>query len=166
MSHCHLTGFIFAALTPCAFIACADQSPVAPGAPSDGDQGVPVLALAVTGIYTLTVYATTVGRGAVLDTYVTDASGHPATSGTVTFKYCSLQGVPAPRSACNTGSGKWMFWGSAGIIPTGPNKGHALMGYTEAPPAGTTIGFRSRYNSHGSSIASHLSNSANYTWPQ
>ena len=136
MPHRHLVRFIFAVPAAFAFVACSDQLPLAPGAAPDGEQYAPALAVAVTGTYTLTVYATTTGRGAVLDTYVTDGSGHPATTGTVTFKYCSLQGIPAPRSACNTGSGKWTFYGSASIIhtvPAGSNEGHALMGYTEAP---------------------------------
>jgi hypothetical protein len=159
-----LAACIFAFLAPFAFTGCSDQSPIAPNAGPDGGQNVTTQAELVAGTYLLTVYATSVGRGAVLDAYVRDASGNPATSGTAVFYYCSRQGVPAPRGACLTGSGNWVRYGSAGIIPTGTKKGHALMAYTEAPPSGTTIGFRFRYT-RGSTIASGYSNSVNYTWP-
>ena len=164
MPHNRLAAFIFAALAPFAFTGCSDQSPIAPDASLDGGQKVTPFAELATGTYLLTVYATTAGRGAVLDAYVRDASGNPATNGIAVFYYCSRQGNPAPRAACLTGSGRWVRYGSAGIISTGTKQGHALMGYTEAPPSGTTIGFRSRYM-QGSTIASGYSNSANYTWP-
>jgi hypothetical protein len=153
-----------------ALVACSEQDSLAPvitphGVENPGDgQDVATLAGLPVGNYLLTVYATTTGRGAVLDAYVRDASGNPATSGIAVFYYCSRQGKPTPRAACLTGSGRWVRYGSAGIISTGTKQGHALMGYTEAPPSGTTIGFRSRYM-QGSTIASGYSNSANYTWP-
>lgn len=164
MTRRRLAACIFAVLTPFAFTACSDQSPAAPDASLGSGPEVTTLAELTVGTYLLTVYATSTGRGAVLDAYVRDASGNPATDGTAVFFYCSRQGVPAPRGACLTGSGRWVRYGSAGIIPTGAKQGHALMGYTEAPPSGTTIGFRFRYT-RGSTIASRYSNSANYTWP-
>jgi hypothetical protein len=159
-----LAAFIFAALAPFAFTGCSDQSPIAPDASLDDGQKVTPFAELAVGTYLLTVYATTAGRGAVLDAYVQNASGNPATSGMAVFDYCSRKGNPAPSAACLTGSGRWVRYGSAGIISTGAKQGHALMGYTEAVPAGATIGFRYRYT-RGSTIASGYSNSANYTWP-
>ena len=156
----HLAACVFAALAPFAFTGCSERSPLAPN-PS---QNVTATAGLAVGSYLLTVYATSAGRGAVLDAYVRDALGNPATSGIAVFYYCARQGVPAPRGSCLTGSGRWLRYGSAGIIPTGSKQGHALMGYTEAPPSGTTIGFRFRYT-RGSTIANGYSNSANYTWP-
>lgn len=163
-------NFIVGAIAPWAFIACADQSPVSPDATSDNASYAIVLAQPTVGaLYQLTVYATTVGTGAVLDAYVLDASSSPATSGSVAFYYCSLQGNPAPSEACLTDSGHWVRYGSAGIIhtdPPGPKEGHALLGYTESPPSGTTIGFRFRYIGQGSGIANAWSdNVADYTWP-
>ena len=162
--HRRLAASIFAVLAPFAFTGCSDQSPIAPDASLDGGQNVTPLAELAVGTYLLTVYATSVGRGAVLDAFVRDASGNPATNGTAVFYYCSRQGAPAPRGACLTGSGNWVRYGSAGIIPTGSKRGHALMAYSEAPPSGTTIGFRFQYT-RGKTIASQYSNAANYTWP-
>ena len=156
----HLATSTFAGLAAFALVACSDQSPIAP----NDVQNVTPQANLVVGTYLQTVYATTVGRGAVLDAYVRDASGSPATSGTAVFFYCSRQGVPVPKGACLTGTGRWVRYGSAGIIPTGTNQGHALMGYTEPPPSGSTIGFRFRYT-QGTTIASRYSNAADYTWP-
>jgi hypothetical protein len=153
-----------------ALVACSEQDSLAPvitphGVENPGDgQDVATLAGLPVGNYLLTVYATTTGRGAVLDAYVRDASGKPATDGIAVYYYCSRQGNPAPAAACLTGSGRWVRYGSAGIIPTGVKQGHALMGYTEAVQSGATIGFRFRYT-RGSSIASRYSNAADYTWP-
>lgn len=163
MSHRRHGRFLSTALVALSFIACSDRSPVGPDAIPENVESATTPSL-VQGTYLLTVYATSFGRGAVLDAYVRDASGNPATNGIAVFYYCSRQGAPAPRGACLTGSGSWRRYGSAGIIPTGTKQGHALMGYTEAPPSGTTIGFRFRY-ARGTTIASGYSNAANYTWP-
>ena len=97
MPHRRLAASIFAVLAPFAFTGCSDQSPIAPDASLDGGQNVTPLAELAVGTYLLTVYATSVGRGAVLDAFVRDASGNPATNGTAVFYYCSRQGAPAPR---------------------------------------------------------------------
>jgi hypothetical protein len=163
MPHRRHASFISAVLAAFSFIACSDQSPAAPEATPDG---VEHLGRPAEGtLFLFTVYATTGGRGAVLDAYVLDASGNPATAGTAVFQYCSLQGAPAPSAACDAGSGHWVRWGSAGFITSGALEGHALMAYDLAPPSGTTIGFRFRYLGKGSGIANDLSNSADYTWP-
>ena len=170
MPYRHLATFTFAVAATLGFVACSGQSPAAPRATPDGVQYATTLAQPAQGaVYLLTTYATTFGRGVVLDAYVEDASNNPATSGTASYQMCSLQGTPAPSTECNTGLGSWMRVGRAGIIhtdPPGPNEGHAL--FTPdflAPPTGTTIGFQFRYIGQGSGIANHLSNTADYTWP-
>ena len=163
MPHSRFRAAIIAALAPFAFVACAGESLVAPYAtPQDAQY-----ARAAAGtLYQLSVYATTVGTGAVLDAYVLDAFGAPATGGTAVFSYCALRGNPAPSEACLTGGGHWARYGSAGIIPSGPNQGHALFGFTESQPTGTTIGFSFRYSGQRSGIASAPGdNTADYTWP-
>jgi hypothetical protein len=167
MSHSRVRTFIVSALAPFAFVACASESLVVPQAtPQDVRYAITLARPAAGTLYQLSVYATTLGTGAVLDAYVLDAFGAPATSGTVAFYYCSLRGNPAPSETCLTGGGHWVRYGSAGIIDTGPNQGHALLGFTESPPSGTTIGFRFRYSGQGSGIASAPSdNVADYTWP-
>ena len=165
MSRSRIRTLVLAAVAPLAFGACADGSLVAPIAVPQDAQHARAQAAAA-GTYQLTVYATTFGTGAVLDAYVLDAAGTPATSGTATFYYCSLRGNPAPSEACLTGAGRWARYGSAGIIPSGPNQGHALMGFTESQPSGTTVGFRYQFSGKGSGIASAWSdNVADYTWP-
>jgi hypothetical protein len=167
MLHRRVAVSIFAALAPFAFSACSDQSPLGSETTSDNVES-PMLARGAAGtLYQLEVYATQIGTGAVLDAYVLDASGNPATDGTAVFYYCSLRGNPTESADCVTGSGRWRRYGSVGFFPrpeTDAALGHALLGYTEPPPSGTTIGFRFRY-SRGSTIASQFSNTANYTWP-
>ena len=168
MSRSRFRTFIVGALAPFTMVACADESPVAPHAtPTDvGYATIPARATEGT-LYQLSVYATTGGTGAVLDAYVLDASGAPATSGTAVFSYCSFRGNPAPSGDLSHGWGTVRArYGSAGIIDAGPNLGHALMGFTESQPSGTTIGFSFRYSSQGSGIASAPGdNVADYTWP-
>jgi hypothetical protein len=164
MPHGQLTGIVFAAFAPLAFAGCSQSSPLAP----DNVQYATVLAQPVAGsVYLMTTHATTIGRGVVLDAYVEDASNNPATSGTAVFQMCSVQGTPAPSTDCISGAGHWVRIGSAGIITSGPNAGHALFTPTSlAPPTGTTIGFRFRYIGQGSGIGNSLSdNAADYTWP-
>lgn len=167
MRHSRFRTFIVGALAPFAFVACAEESLVAPQATSQNVPNEATLARAVEGsLYQLSVYATTLGTGAVLDAYVLDAFGAPATSGTVAFSYCSSRGNPAPSATCLTSEGHWVRYGSAGIIDIGPYQGHALLTYSQSQPSGTTIGFNFRYSGQGSGIASAQSdNVVDYTWP-
>ena len=167
MPHSRFRTFIVGAVAPFAFVACAGESLVVPQATPQDVRHATILARPADGtLYQLSVYATTIGTGAVLDAYVLDAFGTPATSGSVTFYYCALQGNPAPSETGLTGGGHWVRYGSAPIIDSGPKQGHALMAYTESPPSGTTIGFSFRYIGQGSGIANAPSdNVADYTWP-
>ncbi len=96
----HLVTSTFAGLAAFALVACSDESPIAP----NDVQNVTTLARGATQgtLYQLDVRPA--GLGAVLDAYVLDAAGEPATDGTAVFYYCSLQGNPAPSTACVTGS--------------------------------------------------------------
>lgn len=167
MPNSRFRTLIVGALAPLASVACAGESLVAPHATPQDVRYAAILARPAEGsLYQLSVYATTFGTGATLDAYVLDAFGAPATDGSATFYYCSLQGNPAPSGTCLTGGGRWARYGSAGIIDAGPNQGHALLGFSASQPSGTTIGFRFRYSGQGSGIASASSdNVADYTWP-
>ena len=163
MPHRHLPGFILAVLA--AFVvACSDQSPVAPDNTPENFRSDPILAQPSEGTYTISFLPTSSGLGVILVAYVADASG-PAEGGSAIFQYCSLQGEPAPSADCDTGSGGWVLWGKAGIIPP-PSElaGHASMVYGLVPPSGTTIGFRFRYIGQGSGIANGVSESADHTF--
>jgi hypothetical protein len=150
-----------------ACLACSDQSPVAPVGPSTGLAYETTLAQPSQGGYEISFLPTISGLGVVLVAYVTDAAGNPAESGTAVFQYCSLHRQPAPSTDCEAGSGSWVFWGRAGIIPSSSDPelvGHALMTYDLAPAAGTTIGFRFRYLGQGSEIANGVSAPADHTF--
>ena len=97
MPHSRFRTFIVGALAPFAFLACAGESLVVPQATPQDVRYATILARPADGtLYQLSVYATTTGTGAVLDAYVLDAFGTPATSGGVIFSYCALRGNPAP----------------------------------------------------------------------
>jgi hypothetical protein len=160
----HLARFVFAVLPAFAFVACADQSPVGPDGTSESQQYDPALAQPVEGTYTMSFLPTGSGLGVILVAYVADASG-PAESGTAIFQYCALHGDPAPSADCDTGSGNWVPWGRAGILPPpSQSVGFAFLTYDLAPTAGTTIGFRFRYTGQGSGIANGVSAPADHTF--
>ena len=167
MSRSRFRTFIVGALAPFTMVACADESPVAPHATPTDVRYATIPARATEGtLYQLSVYATTGGTGAVLDAYVLDASGAPATSGTAVFSYCSFRGNPAPSETCLTGGGRWARYGSAGIIRCWSELGTRTDGLHQSQPSGSTIGFSFRYSSQGSGIASAPGdNVADYTWP-
>jgi hypothetical protein len=87
------------------------------------------------------------------------ASGEAAEGGAITFQYCSLKGVPrfdatqpdeAPSSACADGSGKWV---TLGRVPIDPTTGDASLFFGTVQIV-NIIGFRARYTSQNSGIAS------------
>lgn len=165
MPHRQLARFILAVLAAFAFVACSDQSPIAPTATPDGVQHLTILAQPSKGTYTMSFSPTSSGLGVILVAYVLDASNQPAQSGTAIFEFCSLRGVPAPSTDCDNGSGSWVHFGSAGIIPSpSPLEGHALLTYDLVPPSGTTIGFHFRYLGMGNGIANGTSLSGDHTF--
>jgi hypothetical protein len=151
--------------------ACSDRSPVAPQPQATvALQPATIQAQVVAGTYLLSFRPTSSGLGVVLAGYVAElVSGAPAESGTATFQFCALGSTPRPSADCDSGSGHWVRWGSAGIIPSpSTDVGFALMTYDLVPTPGTTIGFRFRYNgkSRGASsgIANGVSPSADHTF--
>lgn len=52
-------------------------------------------------------FETPVDTAVLLNAHVADSSGNLATSGLLIFQDCLLKGVPAPSSACDSGSGLW-----------------------------------------------------------
>jgi len=160
-----LAHLSLAVLGAFAFVACSDQSPVAPRGTADGVQYETILAQPVEGTYTISFQPTSSGLGVILVAYVADASGNPAESGTAIFSYCSLHGVPAPSCDCVTGLGSWLHWGTTSILgPTSAFPGYGFLTYDLIPPAGTTIGFRFQYLSKGNGIANHVSEPEDHTF--
>jgi hypothetical protein len=128
-----LACLIVAVLVAGAFVACSDQSPVAPGTTPDGVGDLSLLSQPVPGTYELSFFKSgpsglepvsslpvcIEGSGAceelILGAHV-EASGAPAQSGAVIFQYCSFKGLPpndieradeAPSAACADGSATW-----------------------------------------------------------
>ena len=169
-------------------VACSGESPLAPSESSvvareqaaRGSQ-------TVSGVYQLSF---TAWRAAILEEVsslvvsreelilkasVSSSSGAPAQKGTVTFEYCSYKGRPpnditradeAPKEACEQGLADWARLSSisvsGGSCPT-LGTGYACLnfGIVRIP---RDVGFRFRYSSQGSGIASGTSESKNFTW--
>jgi hypothetical protein len=106
-------------------------------------------------------YETPVDTAVLLNAHVTDSSGRLASSGLLIFQDCLLKGVPAPSSACDSGSGLWSN------IQEVPFRGFTFdiripYGIVSTPQ---TIGFRFRYlNGEKIGIANGISNSIDVTW--
>jgi hypothetical protein len=143
--------------------------------------------VAAPGLYELSFHAvingtlqpvsslTVMSQELILAAHVTDAAGHAATSGTITFDYCSYKGLPpnditradeAPLEACRDGSANWARLTSIrldtqGCAQLGP--GYACMdfGIVRIP---RKIGFRFRYSEQRSGIASGISDPQNFEW--
>lgn len=151
--------------------ACSERSPVAPEPQATlASQPATIQAQTVAGAYLLSFRPTGTGLGVVLAGYVAElVSGAPADSGTATFQFCARGSTPRPSADCDSGSGHWVRWGSAPVIPPpSTDAGFALMTYDLAPTPGTTIGFRFRYlgksKGESSGIANGVSPSADHTF--
>ena len=111
----------------------------------------------------------------ILKASVTSSTGSAAQAGTVTFEYCSYKGGPpnditradeAPKEACEQGTASWARLTSVSVSPgmcPGLEPGSACMnfGIVRLP---RDVGFRFRYASQRSGIASGTSQSKNFTW--
>jgi hypothetical protein len=167
--------------------ACSSQSPAAPAPALNALSVTDARAAAVPGVYALTfntfrngVYAEVSSLPVdtdelMLKAYVTDNTGTPAQSGTVTFEYCSYKGGPpndisradeAPKEACEQGTASWARLTSmsvdSGRCPT-LGIGYACMnfGVVHLP---RDVGFRFRYSARKSAVASAISVARNFTW--
>jgi hypothetical protein len=170
-------------------VACSSQSPVAPSdavgtAPSVGVAAAnaataSTAARALPGTYTLTFHDHTgaevvslpvLSDELILKAHVSDSSGQPAQSGSVTFEYCSYRGLPpnditradeAPMSAClEGGTGRWRS-----MVMTSVNQsGEAGMdfGIVRIP---RFVGFRFQYKGGSTSgIANGQSEPRDFEW--
>jgi len=105
----------------------------------------------------------------VLGAHVDDGAGNPAQSGSVTFQYCSYKGLPpqditradeAPSSACADGSASWQSLPSNLSVDASGNA-YLDFGAVRIP---RTVGFRFKYTSQHSNVASGVSAPQDFTW--
>jgi len=180
-----LACLVVAAFTAGALAACSDQSPVAPGAASDGTGAPRLLSQPVPGTYELSFFKsglsglepvsslTVCAAGSVCEELIlgahVEASGAPAQSGMVIFQYCSYKGLPpndiaradeAPSAACEDGSATWANL-PRGVATDASGNAYLDFGLVMIP---RTVGFRFRYLGQGSGIANGVSASADFTW--
>jgi hypothetical protein len=187
MSRSRVTTLIASGIMCCS-IACTDRSPLAPDAAPPSSESLTARPSAVASglnelLFRVVVNGTlqpvsslTVSSDElILVGHVADAAGNAATSGTVTFEYCSYKGRPpnditradeAPLEACADGSANWArltsFQIDAGTCPQ-LGAGYACMdfGIVRIP---RKIGFRIRFSAHGGSVASGASVPQNFEW--
>jgi hypothetical protein len=171
-----------------AFAGCSKSMPLSPAAAA-GDAGELSAkpSASAPGVYTLTFLARVNGTlqevtslpvlsaELILRGYVTSSTGTPVQGGTVTYEYCSYKGGPpnditradeAPKEACDLGTASWARLTSMAVNPgtcPGLGTGYACMnfGLVRLP---RDVGFRFRYASQGSGVASGTSASKNFTW--
>ena len=170
-----------------AFAGCANPSPVAPAAAAGGAGELSAKpSAAAPGVYTLTFMASVDGTlqevtslpvqtaELTLQAAVTSSTGSAAQAGTVTFEYCSYKGRPpndisradeAPKEACEQGTASWArlrsLYASSECPALEPGYACLSFGVVRLP---RDVGFRFRYASQGSGIASGTSQSKNFTW--
>ena len=108
------------------------------------------------------------GPELILAAHVADAAGNPAQRGSVTFQYCSLNGLPpnditradeTPSADCATGAGTWTQLASVRVDASG--NAYMDFGFVRIP---RTVGFRFRYTSQGGAVPSGVSAPADFTW--
>jgi hypothetical protein len=108
------------------------------------------------------------GPELILAAHVADAAGNPAQRGSVSFQYCSLNGLPsnditradeAPSADCASGAATWTQLTSVRVDASG--NAYMDFGLVRIP---RTVGFRFRYLSQGSSIPNGVSAPADFTW--
>jgi hypothetical protein len=151
----NLASLVVAVLAAGAFVACSDQSPVAPSAMPDPVENPSLLSQPVLGLYDLDFLWN--GIELTLIAHIKDSDGNAAQGGAVIFQYCSYKGLPpndisqpdeAPSSACADGSGTWV---TLARIPV-DGSGEASYPFG-AILVVNIIGFRFRYIGQGSGIA-------------
>lgn len=175
--------------TACAvtLAACSGQSPLEPSASAlTGSVGARIEP--VPGVYNLSFWARVGGTWQALSSLpvlsaemvlradVTDGAGTPATQGTVIFEYCSYKKGPAnditrpdeaPKEACEQGTASWArlqsvsIDGDGGCRALGGGSACAFFGLVRIP---RMVGFRYRFASGRSGIASGTSPALNFTW--
>jgi hypothetical protein len=185
MSHDRRLPHVFLFIAAVMAAGCAEESVTAPTTSPVGAVRAagsdPLQARALAGSYqlsfvdsnlqpiaTLPVCTQLSCEELILQAHVDDGAGSPAQSGSVTFQYCSYKGLPpnditradeAPSSACADGSAMWQNLGSASVNASG--NAYLDFGGVRIP---RTIGFRFKYSSQHSGIASGTSAPQDFTW--
>jgi hypothetical protein len=187
MPHRNIAGLVVAILATAALVACSDQPPAAPSAPSavpssatlEGSGGL--TPQAVGGSYTLNLANTTGQIVSTLPTcghigelllwaQVRDSSGGLAPGGTVILEVCRRGGGTStwrPSAECDSGAASWLHVSTVkvteGCFPFAPETGNACRVFG-CMPTPRTIGFRYRYIGQGTGIANGVSPSKDMTW--
>jgi hypothetical protein len=159
-----------------ALSGCVSDSPLSPAMSPEPSLSARA-ATSTAGVYDLSFYTNglvpvatlTVGTTElILKAHVASTLGVPAQKGTVTFEYCSLKGLPsnditradeAPSSACADGTASWTRLMSVAVNASGD--AYMDFGIVRIP---RTVGFRFRYASQGSAVASGTSAPQDFTW--
>jgi hypothetical protein len=166
-----------AVLTMAVTLTACTESPLVPGDRALDAAQSAARQTVVPGVYELSfldhslqpVTTLTVGGPElILKAHVTDAFGNPAQGGAVEFQYCSLKGGPpndisrADETSSADCATKIASWTRLLTLSLDSN-GNALMnfGFVRIP---RTIGFRIKYSSQGSGIASGTSLPQDFTW--
>ena len=180
---------ILAVVATASIVACSGESPVTPAPasaaaaadqsarPSQGVPGVYELTFNTyrNRIYTVVSSLPVSSEEMILKAYVTDSAGQPATAGSITFEYCSYKTGPAndinrpdeaPLEACQQGTASWARLSSASVTDgrcpfLGDGYACVNFGIVRIP---REVGFRMRYNSKGSGIASGGTAPENFVW--
>jgi|SRR6186997_883733 hypothetical protein len=181
---------IVAVVGAAALAACSGRSPAAPSASSIASDAVSAKGGgSAPGVYDLSfnVFSQRTyelvaslrvrSQELILMAHVTDGSGAAAQKGTATFEYCSYKGLPpgdttradeAPKEACEQGTAAWARLGSFAVDARSCpllGVGYACVnfGIVGIP---RTVGFRFRYGSGGSAVASGISPARNFLWTE
>jgi hypothetical protein len=139
-----------------AFVACSDQSPIAPGAAPDRVDNVALLSQPVLGQYDLEFSWS--GTALTIIAHVRDAAGGAPEGGTVVLQYCSYgqptdditQPDEAPSSACADHSAHWVTLVRGSVDASGD------FSLSFGPVSVVTvIGFRLLYIGQGSGVQNY-----------
>ena len=171
-------ALVIAAVAGALLVACSGESPVAPNETvemqaalarqtSTSTSGIYQLSFFTNGLVPVTTLV--VGSGElILGAHITDAAGTPVQSGSVTFQYCSLKGLPsndinradeAPSSECASGAASWARLTTVPVNASGD--AYMDFGIVQMP---RTVGFRFLYRSSGGRVARGASAPQDFTW--
>lgn len=154
---------VLAALT---CVACSSQEPLSPSATPDArtvsatQAGTYEISFVTSASHGSPVTSAPVGTEIGVRATVRNSLGELATTGSVTFERCMLNGSSAPSAECDSGAGRWTRIMSMRMDPSGfpPT---ISGGWCDTP---RSVGFRFRYAGQKGDIASGASVSADFTW--
>lgn len=172
MKRLNCTNLLVALVGSTALVACAPETSTSPNIVAAEYSR----ASAVTGSYVLSFVdrfrqpiTTLVVRTdeLILKAHVDDGAGNAAQKGSVSFQYCGYKGPAgditrpdeAPSSECASGAATWKQLWSLNVDAAG--NAYLDFGLVQIP---RTVGFRFKYSSQGSNIASGMSVPQDFTW--